>query len=198
MVSVAFVNGKGGTGKTTLCMCVAMALSESGKKIAVADRDPQGTTIGWLRRIQSEDRGPWPYDANTECDILLIDTPPRLNEPAVRDAILGADKVIIVTTPSPVDLETTARTALDFVLPLRRDQHPEDPRVALVFNQVQTGTLLSRSLAIQAGKVPGVRPMAAFVRRRQCYQQASMQGWAGLNLRAQEELVMLIQEIFSF
>jgi chromosome partitioning protein len=196
MTTVAFVNGKGGTGKTTLCMAVAMALTAAGRRVAVADRDPQGTTIGWLQRIGVEGQGPFPYDPKGVFDAVLIDTPPRLNEPAVREAIAQADRIVIVSTPSPVDLETTARTVRDFVLPLRHERG--DPRVAMVFNQVQPGTLLSRSLADQAAKIPGVKALQFFVRRRQCFQHSSLLGWAALTDRAQEEISQLTQEIFNF
>lgn len=41
MQIVAFVSGKGGVGKTTLCANVAIALSQLGKRVLVIDLDPQ-------------------------------------------------------------------------------------------------------------------------------------------------------------
>ena len=38
---IAFVNGKGGVGKTTCAMLIAAALQDAGQSISLEDRDPQ-------------------------------------------------------------------------------------------------------------------------------------------------------------
>lgn len=188
MTTIAFANGKGGAGKTTVTMCVAMALSGAGKRVAVADRDPQGTSLIWTRQVATAN-GPFIYEPGQLYDVILIDTPPRLDSPEVRSAIEQADKTILVTSPSPTDLWTTRATA-DLVAAIRGP----NSRIALLFNQVQTGTVLCRELDHLAEKV-GVKPLFNNIRRRQCYQHASILGWSALPLRAQEEIIAIVSDI---
>jgi cellulose synthase operon protein YhjQ len=43
MKTVAFISGKGGVGKSTVCANLAVALGKRGKKVAVIDLDPQNS-----------------------------------------------------------------------------------------------------------------------------------------------------------
>ncbi len=43
MKTVAFISGKGGVGKSTVCANLAVALAKRGKKVAVIDLDPQNS-----------------------------------------------------------------------------------------------------------------------------------------------------------
>ena len=40
---IAFVNGKGGVGKTTCATLIAAALKDAGLAVSIEDRDPQGS-----------------------------------------------------------------------------------------------------------------------------------------------------------
>ena len=42
MQVIAFVNQKGGVGKTTSCLNVGAGLSRKGKRVLLIDTDPQG------------------------------------------------------------------------------------------------------------------------------------------------------------
>jgi chromosome partitioning protein len=45
---VAIVNQKGGVGKTTLAVHLAVALARRNKRVVIVDGDPQGNTTSWL------------------------------------------------------------------------------------------------------------------------------------------------------
>jgi cellulose biosynthesis protein BcsQ len=47
-MTVALCNGKGGSGKTTVTILLASALSEAGHDVAVLDTDPQRTATKWI------------------------------------------------------------------------------------------------------------------------------------------------------
>ena len=48
MRSIAILNLKGGSGKTTTAVNLAAALGEYGRRVLVVDMDPQGTATDWL------------------------------------------------------------------------------------------------------------------------------------------------------
>jgi chromosome partitioning protein len=51
---VALVTQKGGTGKSSLAVALAVAAQERGLKVALLDTDPQGTATEWSKRRQAE------------------------------------------------------------------------------------------------------------------------------------------------
>ena len=64
---IAFANQKGGVGKTTSCVNLCAALSLSGKRVLLVDRDPPGTASSGLGVRKS--RRPTSYD------MLIHDVP---------------------------------------------------------------------------------------------------------------------------
>ena len=50
MRSILVLNAKGGSGKTTIATNLAGYYANQGKKVVLADFDPQGSSIDWLRQ----------------------------------------------------------------------------------------------------------------------------------------------------
>ena len=113
---------KGGTGKTTLAVHLALAfLKLHNLKIAIIDTDPQGSLGKWFV-VRSENKvsnenltfktaSLWgaQYESKTlkkDHDIVIIDTPPKIESDA-RPSIEAADLVLIPMTPSHVDFWAT-------------------------------------------------------------------------------------------
>ncbi len=69
-MNILLCNGKGGTGKTTLTVLLAHALAEAGKKVAVLDRDPQGTATQWIKECESKKVAL--YDHASKYDAVFI------------------------------------------------------------------------------------------------------------------------------
>ena len=124
---IVFANEKGGTGKSTTAVHVAVALSYLGKKVAALDLDPRQRTMDRYienREAIQEKRGielPSPVcevfrhkteqalalamermDANA--DFILVDTPGR-DDPLARAAAEQADTLVTPMNDSFVDFD---------------------------------------------------------------------------------------------
>ena len=108
--TVAFVNLKGGVGKTTSAIGTAEALARLGHTVTVRDADPSGAATLWAHKALSGGR-PLPFGvevvnrftvaAPAEEEWVLIDTPP-LQTDLVEAAVDAADLVLLVTTTGPI------------------------------------------------------------------------------------------------
>ena len=113
---------KGGTGKTTLAVHLALAFVKlHNLKIAIIDTDPQGSLGKWFvvrseKKVSNENltfktASLWgaQYESKAlkkDHDIVIIDTPPKIESDA-RPSIEAADLVLIPMTPSHVDFWAT-------------------------------------------------------------------------------------------
>lgn len=119
--TVAFLNTKGGVGKTTSSIMTAEAAQRAGYTSAVLDADPQGSASEWAEgaatagtplrfAVQDANRATMTRKAqNAGVDYLIIDTAP--SDPAVIQAAADiADLVIIPTRSTPADLDRAIQT----------------------------------------------------------------------------------------
>lgn len=121
MKIVAIESQKGGTGKTTTALNLAVAAERAGQAAVVIDLDPQASATGWkdtrpgdtpvvvsvapARLAQAlkaaEDGG---------ADVVLIDTAPHA-ESAALAAAKAADLILIPCRPGILDLRAIGTTA---------------------------------------------------------------------------------------
>jgi len=112
---LAFLNQKGGVGKTTLSIHTATALAETNRVLLI-DADPQGSALDWSAQRQEDRPALFPViglpkatlhreisTLGKDYDWVIIDGPPRVNELA-RSAIAASDIVLIPVQPSPFDV----------------------------------------------------------------------------------------------
>ncbi len=187
---ITICNQKGGAGKTTLIILLALALEIVGKKIAILDKDPQQTAsraINNLRKIGRTDIAIVGNIAD-EFDYIFIDTPPALND-TVGEAISISDRVMLVSSPSPADL-WSSQESVEFIKDHRRKGVP----TRVLFNSVVQVARTSRDLPSLAKSI-GFLPLHNVLGRRQAYQYAILQGWSALKPIERNEILKLAIEI---
>jgi chromosome partitioning protein len=120
MKTVAILSQKGGSGKTTLAIHLAVAALEHGLTAMVADLDPQASASLWhkarshpLPHVQPTHpvalQGLIQEAARQGLELFLIDTAPQSDNPAVA-AAEAADLVLITCRPSVMDLRAIQNT----------------------------------------------------------------------------------------
>lgn len=184
MKTITICNGKGGSGKTTATILLGLALVEAGHLTRIMDTDPQNTAARWIAD------GALPLISEDEAATIIIDTPPRLDNPSLKTSIQQSDVVIVVSSPSPADLFTSQDTARLI------ESLNATGKARLLFNQVQEGTILSRGLEDTAKRI-GLQPLNSVLTRRQCYQHAVLLGWNALPPKAKEEIFKVALEVAS-
>ena len=128
MKTLAIVSQKGGVGKTTIAVHIAVAAAASGYSVAIIDLDPQATAAQWSDwRNAGKGEGaaenpvvvaaPHARLAATikeadkmGVDLVILDSPPAADSAAVAAAKM-ADLVLIPTRASAFDLHAIKTTA---------------------------------------------------------------------------------------
>ncbi len=120
MKKLAILSRKGGTGKTTLAIHLAVEAERSGHTVILIDLDPQASAAKW--KDHRKDDTPFvvatPVSRLAEtlnrakesgATLAVIDTAPH-TETAALDAATAAEMVLIPCKPALVDLEAIPST----------------------------------------------------------------------------------------
>lgn len=156
---ITIAQQKGGSGKTTLAVTLAVALRREGASVAVLDTDPQGSLGRWFmtRRERLGDAGmefstASAWGVSYECeklrknnDFVIVDTPPKVDAD-LRPALREADIVLIPVAGSHVDLWAT-----DGVIDLAQREGKE---TLIVLNRMKDGTRLAAEVIAAAEATP--------------------------------------------
>ena len=155
---VALATQKGGTGKSSLAVSLAVAARERGLKVFVLDMDPQGTARNWYQRRKTPHPQVGTIDPSrlpaalerlrsTGCDLVFIDTP-GFDAPAATASLQEADLCLIPARPSIVDIEAT--------IPTVRSLTKLGRHFAFVLTQCPSGPTPRASDAYRALQLDGI------------------------------------------
>jgi chromosome partitioning protein len=120
MRTLAVFSQKGGSGKTTLSINLAVQASRHGLKAALVDADPQGSAVSWAK-ARTAGSSPLVARANSfnlsevltaakndEFALVVLDCPPH-DEVGSASLLQAADFVLIPCRPSALDVAAARR-----------------------------------------------------------------------------------------
>ena len=144
MRSILVLNAKGGSGKTTLATNLAGYYASEGAKVALADFDPQGSSLDWLaqrpdtvapiRGVNADKNG---LRVPRSTDVLIMDAPSRTHDDQLVTLLRRAHTVIVPVVPSPVDMRAAQRFFAE--LGEVRGKVKTDVKIATVASRVRDG-----------------------------------------------------------
>ena len=199
MNTIAIVSQKGGSGKTTLALHLAVASAAAGHNTAVIDLDPQASAANWSDRREAElpvvlsaHASRLPREIARVRDIggemLYVDTAPH-SDSAALEAARTADLVLIPCRPAILDLEAITNT-LAFV---RTTGTP----VLVVLNAI-AATGQDTTLAEQALSAHDVVTCPVRLGRRIAFARALVSGQAAQEFEPGGKAAREVTELHDF
>ncbi len=180
MRHIMVLNPKGGCGKSTLATNLASYYAKQGQKVALADYDPQESSLDWLAQRPAK-RPPIAGLAGhkdglkhlaRDTDVVIIDAPARSHGKELTNLLHHAETILIPVLPSLIDMRAVEK----FITELRATPTVKSRKVkiAVVANRVREGTLIFDELDefLAAIKVPYI----ATLREAQNYIRAYTRG----------------------
>jgi chromosome partitioning protein len=121
MRTITLATQKGGTGKSSLAIGLAVAAMKDGERVVIVDTDRQGTVSNWAARRDDPEPGverildrfilerALSVFGRRGYTLAIVDTPGS-DDDIVTEAVRIADLCLIPAKPSPADIEATHPT----------------------------------------------------------------------------------------
>lgn len=167
---ITIANQKGGSGKSTIAVNLAVKLLESSNKVLVMDTDPQKSVESFTNIRESEANAKKNLKYFTLSnrtgniaeslkqfielyEFIIIDTG-GIDSQESRKAMLYADSIILPTTPSQFDADVL-RTMLTTILEIKDIN--EEVQICILMNKISTNVHLDRELMEYKNNVEQIR-----------------------------------------
>jgi chromosome partitioning protein len=199
---IATTNSKGGVGKSTIAVHLAVWLADRGKKVLLIDADHQESSSRWIDGVHStvefltlhhpDDIVAKVADIATRYEYTIIDGPASLDE--ITRAILDVtDKALLPCGPSLLDIQAADQTLR--ILNSRRVVRGGKPEALFVRNKLQAKTRLSQALSGALEKL--AIPVAQNgLHLRQAYADAVVQRSVVMRMGGAEKAAREIELLF--
>ena len=185
MRSILILNAKGGCGKTTMATHIAAYYALQGKRVVLADFDPQASSLAWLAarpadRPRIRGLAAWQDSVRVpkNTDYLIIDSPAAVRGRPLANLVQRADSILIPVLPSPLDIRAVEHF-IGQLNALRRVLNSQ-VKLATVANRVRENTLAAGDLDdyLERVQLPNgkIVPYLALLRASQSYLRAAESG----------------------
>lgn len=205
-------NVKGGVGKTTLAINLAIALTRSGRDVLLIDGDEQGTAAAFTELRTAEKKGSPGYTAVSlqgaairtqvrqlisKYDDIVIDVGGR-DSVSLRAALTVSDTILIPVKPRSFDLWAVDQTAE--LIKEAREINSSLRAVAVINEADAQGK--DNEAAIEALRdISGIELAPVMIVRRKAFSNAAAAGLSVLEYndpKAQEEFTHLTEFLFVY
>ncbi len=204
---ISLLNQKGGVGKTTLAIHIAVAFTKKKLRVLLVDADPQGSSMDWSAIRESKTSLPviGLPKANlhkelpkmkSDYDVIIIDGSPRVYDVA-RSALMASDIVLIPVQPSPYDV-WAAKEIVDLLEEIR--PFKENLKNAFVINRkiVNTAIGLAVNEALAEYQIPVLKSQVC---QRVSFAESAATGQTVMEIEpdslASKEIKSLVNEILE-
>jgi len=180
MRHIMVLNAKGGCGKSTLATNIASYFANEGAGVALADYDPQRSSLDWIdRRPENRPRiaGVAAFEDGLRhvprnADIVISDAPARSHGKELTDLIRHAETIVVPVLPSTIDIQATS-TFLKELQGVGKVQN-KMAKIGVLANRVRDNTLIFGDLDeyLTKARVPYI----ATLREAQNYVRAYTRG----------------------
>jgi len=180
MRHIMVMNAKGGCGKSTLATNLASYYADAGYSVALADYDPQRSSLDWLDR-RPDSRPAIAAVAGFEdglkrvprsADMVIIDAPARSHGAELTNLVKHAESIIVPVLPSTIDMQASDRFIKELKEVGKVDR--KQAKIGVVANRVREYTLIFEELDEYLTKLRV--PYLASLREAQNYVRAYTRG----------------------
>lgn len=222
MLTIAVFNQKGGAGKTMLSMLLAAEWHARGKQVLLIDSDPQRSAHKWETKAV-EGYPPFPVKVEwmvglspnqylaalakrvrDETDLILIDTPPRLDSTELYAALYVADIAILPFVPDA--LHSDALEEVESLLQKIQAQRIHEGRpkldVYIVVNKHDKRRTLQKMIIDNVDTITDIPRLPVSISYRSAFEAAStcrttLSSIARKNDPARQEIAALADAIIK-
>jgi chromosome partitioning protein len=163
MKTLSLIAQKGGTGKTTLGIHLAVQAQRDGLRVLLVDTDPQGSAGAWWQRrdaaepvlvqgLGTELAGVLSQADRRGFDLVVVDTAPHSSEQS-RACAERSDMVLIPTRPAILDLDAIGATT-ELVAGLLVDAQEPSGSSLVGSRQASSGGAFSAQIVLNACPPP--------------------------------------------